>query len=311
MILGRRDVDVAVLETARGGIVLRGVGYESNDASVLTNVVVRPPRPAGHPHPARAGRGQVDDLPDHASPTAGSCSTPTTRSSPRSPAASARRWRCSPCSARSRAAVRAPSGAGRPGLPRPARRHRRGQRRERDRDRRRRPTCRSRSAGWRATTSPTRWPPPAGRAGMGATIEQVRDGLADFAPSAERSPGRLNLFRLGRAGGHRRLRPQRGRRRGGPRRGRGDRRRGGRPGGADHRDHRHGRRPARRHAARASAGSPPSAPSGSRSRRRSSTCAAGPPSRSSASCWPAWWPAAGSRPRCRSTTPRPTRCGPS
>ncbi|TMD31521.1 MAG: hypothetical protein E6I94_02885 [Chloroflexi bacterium] len=37
-ILGRRDVDVAVLETARGGIVLRGVGYESNDASVLTNV---------------------------------------------------------------------------------------------------------------------------------------------------------------------------------------------------------------------------------------------------------------------------------
>jgi cyanophycin synthetase len=37
-ILGRDDVDVAVLETARGGVVLRGVGYESNDASVLTNV---------------------------------------------------------------------------------------------------------------------------------------------------------------------------------------------------------------------------------------------------------------------------------
>ena len=37
-VLARRDVDVAVLETARGGIVLRGVGYESNDASVLTNV---------------------------------------------------------------------------------------------------------------------------------------------------------------------------------------------------------------------------------------------------------------------------------
>ena len=36
-----------------------------------------------------------------------------------------------------------------------------------------------------------------GARGMGATIEQVRDGLADFAPSAERSPGRLNLFRLG------------------------------------------------------------------------------------------------------------------
>ncbi len=37
-ILGRSDIDVAVLETARGGIVLRGVGYESNDASILTNV---------------------------------------------------------------------------------------------------------------------------------------------------------------------------------------------------------------------------------------------------------------------------------
>jgi cyanophycin synthetase len=37
-ILGRSDVEVAVLETARGGILLKGVGYESNDASVLANV---------------------------------------------------------------------------------------------------------------------------------------------------------------------------------------------------------------------------------------------------------------------------------
>ena len=37
-ILGRGDVDVAVLETARGGILLKGVGYASNEASVLTNV---------------------------------------------------------------------------------------------------------------------------------------------------------------------------------------------------------------------------------------------------------------------------------
>jgi cyanophycin synthetase len=37
-ILNRTDLDVAVLETARGGILLRGVGYESNDASVITNV---------------------------------------------------------------------------------------------------------------------------------------------------------------------------------------------------------------------------------------------------------------------------------
>ena len=37
----------------------------------------------------------------------------------------------------------------------------------------------------------------AGARGLGATVEQVRDGLLDFRPSAERSPGRLNLFRLG------------------------------------------------------------------------------------------------------------------
>jgi cyanophycin synthetase len=37
-ILQRDDLDVAILETARGGILLRGVGYESNEASVITNV---------------------------------------------------------------------------------------------------------------------------------------------------------------------------------------------------------------------------------------------------------------------------------
>jgi cyanophycin synthetase len=37
-VLQRDDIDIAVLETARGGILLRGVGYESNDASVITNV---------------------------------------------------------------------------------------------------------------------------------------------------------------------------------------------------------------------------------------------------------------------------------
>ncbi|HET7182281.1 MAG TPA: Mur ligase family protein [Candidatus Limnocylindrales bacterium] len=37
-ILRRDDLDMAVLETARGGILLRGMGYESNEASVITNV---------------------------------------------------------------------------------------------------------------------------------------------------------------------------------------------------------------------------------------------------------------------------------
>ena len=38
VILQRNDLDIAVLETARGGMLLRGVGYESNEASVITNV---------------------------------------------------------------------------------------------------------------------------------------------------------------------------------------------------------------------------------------------------------------------------------
>jgi cyanophycin synthetase len=37
-VLGDPDVDVAVLETARGGILLRGIAYESNDVGVFTNV---------------------------------------------------------------------------------------------------------------------------------------------------------------------------------------------------------------------------------------------------------------------------------
>jgi cyanophycin synthetase len=37
-VLHRDDLDLAVLETARGGILLQGVGYESNEVSVVTNV---------------------------------------------------------------------------------------------------------------------------------------------------------------------------------------------------------------------------------------------------------------------------------
>jgi cyanophycin synthetase len=36
-----------------------------------------------------------------------------------------------------------------------------------------------------------------GARGLGASIAEVREGLTDFAPDPTRSPGRLNLFRLG------------------------------------------------------------------------------------------------------------------
>ena len=52
-------------------------------------------------------------------------------------------------------------------------------------------------AGWPATTWLTRWPRPAGRARWGRRSSRSRDGLRDFRPTSDRSPGRLNLFRLG------------------------------------------------------------------------------------------------------------------
>jgi cyanophycin synthetase len=33
--------------------------------------------------------------------------------------------------------------------------------------------------------------------GLGASLDEVRDGLLDFRPTSERSPGRMNLFRVG------------------------------------------------------------------------------------------------------------------
>ena len=37
-VLGEHDLDLAVLETARGGVLLRGIGYRHNDVSVVTNI---------------------------------------------------------------------------------------------------------------------------------------------------------------------------------------------------------------------------------------------------------------------------------
>ncbi len=197
MVLARGDVDVAVLETARGGIVLRGMGYESNDAAILTNVssdhldlqgihtlpelaevkstVARITKPDGVVvlnGDDAAGRRGLAAASAPGSPT----SAWRVRTAPRSsvatwPPAGSRISSATAGCARSRAR---PAGAS----PRS-------------------PGCPSPSAGWPATTWPTSWPRPAGRAAWARRIEQVRDGLMDFRPSTDRSPGRLNLFRLG------------------------------------------------------------------------------------------------------------------
>ncbi len=195
-ILARSDVDVAVLETARGGIVLRGIGYESNDVSILTNVssdhldlqgihtlpelaevkstVCRITRPDGWvvlngDDPlvvavARRVRARVAYF-----SLAGSDGSATVR---RHVARGGRGYlvrggwvtECDgPTATRIVEVRRIPITIG--GL------------------------ARHNVANALAAV--------AGARGLGATIEQVRDGLLDFRPSTERSPGRLNLFRLG------------------------------------------------------------------------------------------------------------------
>jgi cyanophycin synthetase len=195
-ILGRGDVDVAVLETARGGILLRGVGYQGAEASVLTNVsadhldlqgihtlaelaavkatICRITKPDGwvvlnadDPHVAAVAAlvaARVAFFSLEAEPP------PLLRSHV---AGGGRAY-----VVRRGTLVEAEAGEAQPivrideipatlgGLAR----HNVG-------------NALAAAGGARA---------------MGASIEQVADGLRDFRPSADRSPGRLNLFRHGK-----------------------------------------------------------------------------------------------------------------
>jgi cyanophycin synthetase len=194
-ILARRDVDVAVLETARGGIVLRGVGYESNDASVLTNV--------SSDHLDLQG---IHTLPELAEVKSTICRITrkdgwvVLNADDPLVAAVARR-------VRARVALFTLLGNDSA----PVRRHRarggraylirdgvvveaNGETETRIVDVGRIPM----TIGGLARHNVANALAAAGGArGLGATIAQVREGLQDFAPSTERSPGRLNLFRLG------------------------------------------------------------------------------------------------------------------
>ena len=266
------------------GIVLRGMGYESNEASVLTNV--------SSDHLDLQG---IHTLPELAEVKSTVCRITkpdgwvVLNADDPLVAAVARRVRARVAffsMADASPVVRRHRAARRPGVPRPARRARS------------RPTAIARPRSSRSTRVPitigglarhnvaNALAAAGGARGLGATIEQVRDGLLDFRPSADRSPGRLNLFRLGArvvivdfahneagVGGD-------------PRRGRGDRRRAPRAG--PRRSPRSSGPPATGRTTRSagSAGSRRSGRSASPSSRRSATCAGGRRSRSSASCWP-------------------------
>ena len=162
----RDDIDIAVLETARGGILLRGVGYESNEASVVTNV--------SSDHLDLQGIHTLPELAEVKS-TIARITKPSgwvvLNADDRHVAAVARRVRGKVAffSLEGDASPRVRRHLARRGarLPRARRRHRRGRRRSLAASSQISPTCPSCSAGSPGTTSRTPSRPPA-RAGAWA-----------------------------------------------------------------------------------------------------------------------------------------------
>ena len=194
-VLGRVDIDVAVLETARGGIVLRGVGYESNEASVLTNV--------SSDHLDTQG---IHTLPELTELKATICRITrpdgwvVLNADDPFVAAVARTVRASVAyfsmrGDRSSVVRRHVAAGGRAYVVR------RGEITEVHGDRSSpivEATAMPITIGGLARHNIANALAAAGGArALGASIDQVRDGMLDFRPTAEWSPGRLNLFRLG------------------------------------------------------------------------------------------------------------------
>ncbi len=194
-VLQRSDVNVAVLETARGGLVLRGMGYESNEASVFTNV--------SSDHLDLQG---IHTLPELAEVKATVCRVTKadgwTILNADDPlvAAVARRIRAKvayfsldPDASRVMRRHRAAGGRGY-GV-------RGGRLVELEGDEERAilevvdlPVA---LGGLARHNVANALAAAGGARAMGATIAEVAAGLRDFRPSAELSPGRLNLYRLG------------------------------------------------------------------------------------------------------------------
>ena len=199
-ILERSDLDVGVLETARGGLVLRGMGYESNDASVVTNVT--------SDHLDLQGIHTLPELAEVKSTVARATREDgwaVLNADDPLVASMARRVRSkvamfSTVEGGAAAVRRTVAAGGRgyvvrdgwiielDGSPKD------GPVEHRIVEVGRVPI----TLGGLARHNVSNALAAAGAArGLGVTLAQLRDGLTDFEPSSERSPGRLNLFRLG------------------------------------------------------------------------------------------------------------------
>jgi cyanophycin synthetase len=199
-ILARSDLDIAVLETARGGLVLRGMGYESNEVGVVTNV--------SSDHLDLQG---IHTLPELAEVKATvvrvtkSNGWAVLNADDPLVVAMARRVRCRVAvftlGDGDSASVRRIVGGGQEHGDGRAYALRDGWLAELEGDETRQIVevgrvpiaigglARHNVANALAALAAAR--------GLGATIEEVRDGLVDFRPTTDRSPGRLNLYRLG------------------------------------------------------------------------------------------------------------------
>lgn len=195
MVLGRGDLDVAVLETARGGIVLRGVGYESNEASVLTNISAD--------HLDVQGIHTLPELLEVKATIARitrpdgwvvlNADDPLVRTVARRVRARIALFSMDPDAC---AAVRRHRAAG--GRAYGVRAGRLLELEGADE----RPIAEVIDipialAGLARHNVANALAAAAGARAMGASLAEVADGLKDFRPSAELSPGRLNLYRLG------------------------------------------------------------------------------------------------------------------
>jgi cyanophycin synthetase len=194
-VLDRPEVEVAVLETARGGLLLRGLGYESNEAAILTNV-----------SPDHMDLQGVHTLPELAEVKATICrvTRPAGRvilnADDRHVAAiahsvAARVAYFTLAGDRSRRVARHLARGGLAYLVRDGM------------------TGEAEGSAWRPIASVAEIPivvggaarhnlanalaAAAGARAMGASIDEVRQGLVSFDAGSDTSPGRLNVFRRG------------------------------------------------------------------------------------------------------------------